>query len=318
MNGREWYELAQVRGLGVKGLHEVYGGLPDSATLDDLARLDWIEFGRAFPRLRRTVFDAIHDAVGSEVEPSYETLRDGGTEIIHLGHPEYPARVLQRLGNSAPPMLYCRDKLHLLNGRSVAVVGSRQASPKTLDNARKIGAILAEGGWNVVSGYAKGVDTAAHMGAFDAEGTTTVVLTYGINHVRRKSEMTEADFHTSGLVVSQFHPNERWIARNAMTRNKLVCGLSEAVVVIEAGPERDSQGRMSGTFDTGASALRLGIPLLVLSPSLFAEPPLGNQALIVRGGVEIRSIADLIHQRDCLPRESADPQTVPTRQPSLL
>ena len=69
-----------------------------------------------------------------------------------------------------------------------------------------------------------------------------------------------------------------------MTRNKLVCALSKAVVVIESGPEKDSQGKMSGTFNTAQTALSMNLPLFVLNPKCFDNPPKGNADLIDLGG----------------------------------
>ncbi len=71
-----------------------------------------------------------------------------------------------------------------------------------------------------------------------------------------------------------------------MTRNKLICALSESVIVIQSGPERDASGRMSGTFNSGKNALQMGKKLFVLSPSVFNEKNTGNTDLIKLGGKE--------------------------------
>ena len=89
------------------------------------------------------------------------------------------------------------------------------------------------------------------------------------------------------LTVSQFDPNVKWLARNAMVRNKLVCALSKAVVVIESGPERDTQGKTSGTFNAAKTALDMNLPLFVLNPSCLDSPPEGNAALIESGGCSL-------------------------------
>ncbi|GAI86296.1 unnamed protein product, partial [marine sediment metagenome] len=72
----------------------------------------------------------------------------------------------------------------------------------------------------------------------------------------------------------------------AMARNKLVCAMSKAIVVIASGPERDNQGKMSGTFDAGKSALKMNIPVFVLSPQVLKPTPKGNIDLIDLGGIE--------------------------------
>jgi predicted Rossmann fold nucleotide-binding protein DprA/Smf involved in DNA uptake len=72
-----------------------------------------------------------------------------------------------------------------------------------------------------------------------------------------------------------------------MSRNKLVCALSKAIIVIESGPEQDKDGKRSGTFDAGKTALEMKIPLFVLSPRSLKKPPPGNKQLIRLGGIEI-------------------------------
>ncbi len=312
-DARQWYALSQVKGLGGKSLHALYNGAVRSqSSPDQIGQLDWPAFNRMFPTLPRRLFDAIREAGEAELRPSFDDLSDSGIQIVHLGHPAYPKMLLQRLDKSAPPILYYKGYLPLLNGPSVAVVGSRRASEEGLTAAYKVGTEMAAQGRNVISGYAKGVDTQGHLGALRAEGTTTIILSSGIYEFTRKREFSGTDLNRNALVVSQFHPNERWLARNAMTRNKLVCALSEAVVVIEAGAERDAQGRMSGTYDAGSAALAMGIPLLVLSPSAFARPPIGNVSLIAKGGIEFRPTESL----ESLLREHR--ATVAQVQPSLF
>ena len=86
------------------------------------------------------------------------------------------------------------------------------------------------------------------------------------------------------LVVSQFDPDTKWQAWNAMARNQVICALSKAVVVIESGPERGTQGKMSGTFITAKIALDMNLPLFVLNPNYLDNPPKGNAELIALGG----------------------------------
>ncbi len=158
-------------------------------------------------------------------------------------------------------------------------------SSKGILIARKLAGDLARSGINVVSGYAKGVDSEAHLGALEAEGTTTIVLPYGIKELHQKKMFKEFDWKRDVLAVSQFDPSVKWLASNAMIRNKLVCAISKAVVVIESGPERDTQGKMSGTFNTGITTLKMGLPLFVVKPSCLDNPPNGNVSLIELGGI---------------------------------
>ena len=209
----------------------------------------------------------------------YEQLKTQGVEFIYPRHPDFPPHLLE-----IAPMLFIKGQRKLLNSDGVAIVGSRNVSDTGIRAARKLAAELANAGLNVVSGYAKGVDAEAHLGALAAEGTTTMVLPYGIKELRQKSAFKAFDWQRDVLAVSQFDPDVKWLARNAMARNKLVSALSKVVVVIESGPERDAQGKMSGTFNTAQTALSMNLPLFVLDPECFDSPPKGNVDLIDLGG----------------------------------
>jgi predicted Rossmann fold nucleotide-binding protein DprA/Smf involved in DNA uptake len=150
-----------------------------------------------------------------------------------------------------------------------------------------LAAQLASEGLNVVSGYAKGADMAGHTASLAASGTTTITLSLGILNFEAKSEIKPLLTSTNTLILSQFHPRARWMARNAMARNKLVCALSKAVVVVASAPEMDEQGRASRTFDAARTALAMDIPVFVLSPRALRHPPVGNAALIQIGCREL-------------------------------
>lgn len=203
----------------------------------------------------------------------WEDVEKRGVEVIYSSFPNFP-----------PPPLFIKGQRKLLTSKGAAIVGSRNVSDTGISIARQLAGELSSAELNIVSGYAKGVDSAAHLGALAAGGTTTMVLSCGIKKLYQKRAFKAFDWQRQVLVVSQFDPDARWSARNAMARNKLVCALSKAVVVIESGPERDSQGKMSGTFNTAKTAMRMGLPLFVLGPRYFDNPPKGNADLIKLGG----------------------------------
>ena len=232
-----------------------------------------------FPELSKILNGKIHAEDSDKAYTEYEQLKTRGVEFIYPRHPNFPPHLLEIV-----PMLFIRGQRKLLTSGGVAIVGARNVSDRGMRVARELAAELANAGVNVVSGYAKGVDSEAHLGALAAEGTTTMVLPYGIKELRQKSAFREFNWQRDVLVVSQFAPDVKWLARNAMVRNKLVCGLSKAVIVIESGPERDSQGKMSGTFNTAQTALSMNLPLFVLDPKCFDNPPKGNADLINLGG----------------------------------
>lgn len=284
----DWYRLTQVRGLGPKRINMIHRRMEDfGLPISEIFDFDWARFHDLFPRLDKTIFEALEDVEEASIASVYRRLQDKNVSVIHLGSENYPRLLLQRMDDSAPPLLYCRGYLQLLQSSGVSIVGARNASQQSLALTARLAAQLADNGLNVISGYAKGIDTAAHVGALKAGGTTTAVLSSGIFDLAVKREFEGIEWKKNMLAISQFQPDEKWSARNAMTRNKLVCALSNAMVVIEAGDERDEQGRMSGTFDAGKTAIAMGVPLFVIDPVILENVPRGNARLIGLGAEAI-------------------------------
>ncbi len=277
-----WFRLFKTRGIGPKFLISVAEILEAENLNPEMLPSSQSDLSLQFPKLAKILNGKIRSEDREKVSASYKQLKDQGIDIIYPGHPDFPPNVLE-----ISPILFVKGQQKRLLSDSVAIVGARNVSDKGIRIARKLAGDLAREGINVVSGYAKGVDSEAHLGALETEGTTTLVLPNGINQLRQKNAFKKFNWDRDVLAVSQFDPDTKWIARNAMVRNKLVCALSKAVVVIESGPERDAQGKMSGTFNTGKTALSMGLPLFVLNPNCLNNAPEGNADLIAVGGYSL-------------------------------
>jgi DNA processing protein len=141
----------------------------------------------------------------------------------------------------------------------------------------------------VVSGYAKGIDAESHLACLESGGSTIAVLAEGILNFRLRPAYRELPSSALDhlLVISQFPPSQRWTAGAAMTRNQVVIGLSQAVVVVEAG-------ETGGTLRAGEVALQSGRRLLAMD---FAEgTPQGNAKLIAAGARRIINRVDLAEE----------------------
>jgi DNA processing protein len=282
-----WFKLFSVKGIGPKTMHKIRSIVGSSPTnLSSLFNLPETELSRQF-QLNSKALEGLRSLNDDRCYAEFELLKENEIEVVHLEHQNYPTRVLERLNDSAPPILFCKGHLSLLSVRSVSIVGSRNVSDSTSEFVKNVARDLTNSGFNIISGYAKGVDTIAHLSAIESEGTTTFVLSYGILEFTLKRDFRDLPWQKNILAVSQFHPKEKWQASNAMVRNKLVVSLSDAVVVAESGPEVDSEGKMSGTFDAGKNALKLGVPLFVLSPGFVPTGAIGNRELIKLGGIEL-------------------------------
>ena len=274
-----WFRLFKTRGIGPKLLVSVAEILEAENLNPEMLPSAQSDLSAQFPKLAKMLNGKIRAEDREKVITAYEQLKKERIDILHPGHPNFPPHIRE-----ISPILFVKGQQKRLLSDSVAIVGARNVSDKGIRIARKLAGDLASEGINVVSGYAKGVDSEAHLGALEAEGTTTLVLPNGINQLRQKSAFKKFNWDQDVLAVSQFDPDTKWIARNAMVRNRLVCALSKAVIVIESGPEQDTQGKMSGTFNAAKTALNMGLPLFVLNPNCLENAPEGNAALIELGG----------------------------------
>jgi DNA processing protein len=219
-----------------------------------------------------------------EAEATVETLTSSGIRALLCDDQRYPDRLRRFTG--APMALFYRGPIELLENSTVGVCGSRNATSIGLRAARACGEDAARLGITVVSGYAKGIDTESHLACLESGGSTIAVLAEGILNFRLRPAFREPPSSALDhlLVISQFPPSQRWTAGAAMTRNQVMIGLSQAVVVVEAG-------ETGGTLRAGEVALQSGRRLLVMD---FAErTPQGNAKLIAAGARRIINRVDL-------------------------
>lgn len=196
-----WFRLFKTRDIGPKRLASIATMLETHQSeitkiLETQQPEPQIDLSGRFPELAK-ILNKSSKEDEEEVSKEYEQLKRLGVEIIYPGHPDYPSHLLE-----ISPILFVKGNLKHLNSAGVAVVGSRNVSNKGIGVARKLASDLARLGRNVVSGYAKGVDTEAHLGALKAEGTTTIVLPYGIKELHQKKHLRNS---TGSKIFWQYH-----------------------------------------------------------------------------------------------------------------
>ena len=180
---------------------------------------------------------------------------------------------------SAPPvLLYVKGKMPKLDGKlSVAMVGSRNATSQGLNAANDFAFSFAESGATVVSGGAFGVDTASHRAVLNAYGTTISVLGCGIDvgYPMENIPMYEK-IAENGAVVSEFPPGYPPIAKNFPLRNRIICGLSDCTLIVQAGEK-------SGALITANDAIKEGRKLFSIPGSIFFRENKGSNELLRLG-----------------------------------
>jgi len=205
-----------------------------------------------------------------------------GISVVTMADAAYPASLIECLKQSAPPVLYVGGETALLAKPGIAVVGTRDPSAKARRAARACAKCIAAERFNLVSGYAEGIDTLAHIAALKNGGTTTAVLPRGILRFRRKPRFPNPPAVEERVaIVSEFAPDALFSRHTALTRNRTICALANAVLVVE------TQER-GGAINAGRNALRLRKPLFVATGDTTRSTPAGNRLLISEGANQLR------------------------------
>ncbi|MBR0128363.1 MAG: DNA-processing protein DprA, partial [Neisseriaceae bacterium] len=206
--------------------------------------------------------------------------------ILTLLDADYPMSLAQ--GMRPPPVLFLHGNIQLLQQPKIAIVGSRKATPQAVQIAKQFGQALSEQGITVVSGFADGIDAAAHQGALLGKSSTIGVLGTGIDIVYpAKNQDLAVEMSQTGLLLSEFPLNTTPVAKNFPRRNRLIAALGVGTVVIEAA-ER------SGSLITARLAGELGRDVMAVPGSIFNPQSAGCHKLIRDGAALVTSAADIL------------------------
>jgi DNA processing protein len=235
--------------------------------------------------------------------------------VLALGDAAYPASLLNI--EDPPLLLYLAGRLDLLpldDNRSLAIVGSRNPTPQGALNARQFAQVLAESGLTIVSGLALGIDGAAHEGALtghtgatDRLATVAVVGT-GLDRVYPRAHHALAHrISEQGLLVSEYPLGTPPLAANFPRRNRLIAGLSNATLVVEAALQ-------SGSLITARLAAEQGKEVFAIPGSIHATQSRGCHALIRQGAKLVESAQDVLEDLPGMgttphPAAASSPQT---------
>ncbi|MBP5229215.1 MAG: DNA-processing protein DprA [Bacteroidales bacterium] len=189
----------------------------------------------------------------------------------------YPSMLKNLLKLNTPPVLSMIGNVQLLTNRKVGFSGSRKVSEKGIAVTRDcVEQLSREKDVSIVSGYAQGVDKEAHYTALQAGGSTIIVLPNGISSFYVRQELKDVWDWNRVLVISEYLPKDKWSVSRAMNRNNTIIGLSDAMVVVEAG-------LTGGSLDAGLRSLEDKKPLFVPVYSDYPESALGNRMLLEKG-----------------------------------
>jgi DNA processing protein len=227
-----------------------------------------------------------------DLKTELQRLRDHGCHVVTMLDPQYPGRLREIY--DPPSVLYVKGSLSAGDKNSVAVIGSRQTTHYGIETARRMGYQLAYTGVTVVSGGARGIDTAAHQGALTAKGRTIAVLGTGIDLVfpPENRELFER-VAASGAVVTQFPFGRPADKQSFPIRNRIVAGMTLGTVVVEAN-------LASGALITANFANEYGRQVFAVPGRIDSPRSKGCHDLIKKGAKLCEGVEDILSEFEYL------------------
>ena len=231
--------------------------------------------------------DALENTKLSQADEVINTCKKLGHDIICIDDPRYPQKLRDIY---APPcVLYVWGELPCVDDRlSVAMVGTRKATQYGVMASHTLSASLSKLGVVIVSGGALGIDSASHVGTLEADGTTICVLGCGIDcrYLMSNASMRK-NIASTGAVISEYPPGTQAYPSNFPTRNRIISGLSDGIIVVEADEK-------SGSLITVNHALEQGREVFAVMGNINSRYSTGTNKMIKDGATPVTSYMDII------------------------
>ena len=238
-----------------------------------------------------------------------EQARSLGVRIVTMLDDEYPE--LLKTIHDPPLALYVRGEL--TKDHALGIVGSRKATHYGLNVADRMAYQLAQTGFVIVSGLARGIDTAAHTGTLKAKGRTIAVLGAAIDQLTPPENAELADaIAQSGAVISEYPLGRQADRQTFPYRNRIISGLSQGVLVVEAGFK-------SGSLHTADAALEQGRSVFAVPGRIDHPAAKGTNSLIKNGAKLVDNVGDILEEFELLipPGDLEEPESKPSARPEV-
>jgi DNA processing protein len=224
---------------------------------------------------------AFDDAVTQQ-----QKILECGAKLIPITHPNYPARLKEIFG--PPPMLFARGRLELMATLGLAIVGTRRPTAYGTAAATRLAADLSQAGLTIVSGMARGIDTAAHKAVLEVKGDTVAVFGCGVDELYPAENRKLADeIIRDGLVLSDFPMGTPPYPQNFPLRNRIVSGMSAGVLVVEGG-------QYSGSAITAKLASEQSREIFAVPGNITSKLSWGPNLLIKQGAKLVQDWNDVV------------------------
>ena len=283
-DAQHWLALTRVEGLGVRTAHKLIErfGSPEAVYAASLTELE--TSGLSAP-----VAQAVFRQAGlKEAEQEMKAAAGHAYSLLTFSDPAYPP-LLRQIADP-PLVLYVRGDTRLLSEHAVAVVGTRRPTAYGTSVTLRLAADLAQRGLVVVSGMARGIDSAAHRGALEGKGKTVAVLGSGLDVIYPRENQKLADkIAEAGAVISEFPLGTSPAPENFPIRNRIISGLALGVVVVEAA-------EYSGSLITARLALEQNREVFAVPGHITAAQSFGPNHLIKQGAKLVDHWMDVVEE----------------------
>ncbi len=279
---RFWIGFTLVRGIGAVRFQRLLDTFGDAETAWKAAPSALAEAGLG-PKILERLLQVRQE---SNLDRIVEQIQSQRIQVLTWLDEAYPERL--RGIDQPPPVLYLRGELASEDAWAVALVGTRRVTSYGRQVTEEIASLLVANGLTVVSGLARGVDALAHQIALQAGGRTLAVLGSGVDRIYPPEHRALAErIQANGAILSDYVPGTPPESRNFPPRNRIISGLSMAVVVVEAG-------ETSGALITAEFAAEQGREVFAVPGNIFAPQSKGTNKLIQLGALPLLNAGDIM------------------------
>lgn len=286
----DWLRLQQTDGVGLLTAHSLLEYFETPAAIFAASRAKLLEIVK--PHQADALLAPPPAGLGAQLDAMLVWQAQPGNYLLPLDHPAYPEYLRNIVG--APLLLFVKGRVELLPQRSVAVVGSRNASRQGLLNAEHMAQALSEAGLTIVSGLALGIDAAAHVGGLNGPGSTIAVLGTGADRIYpARNGALARRIAEEGCIVSEYALGTPPSRDSFPRRNRIISGLARGVLVVEAAAK-------SGSLITAELAVGQGRDVYAVPGSIHATLSKGCHQLIRDGAKLVETAADVLQAMQML------------------
>ena len=301
----DWIRLDQTKGVGPGTARKLLSafGLPAN-----IFEAGFSALSKVVPeRVAHALLAPPSDQAQALIDKTLAWCEQPGNRVFTLADADYPKALFSVA--DPPLLLYAKGRFELLSNAAIAMVGSRNATEQGMINAERFAEHLSQAGFTIASGMALGIDTAAHHGglrhaASPASGSTIAVIGTGIDIVYPARNRALAHrIAEQGCIVSEYPLSTPAVASNFPRRNRIISGLTQGVLVVEAAAH-------SGSLITARTALEQGREVFAIPGSIHSPLSKGCHLLIKQGAKLVESATDILEEFGHRQLERSDPLAI--------